>query len=148
MSARAKKLMAEEVSAGLYKPQTWKAFGERMIAAKHDLTALLIDCKKKGGGMVGIGSPARANTLLGFTHTDNQLLDYVGEKTGSPKIGLFTPGTHIPVLDEKKLYKKQPAYAVVLSWHIGEELMKIFRKNGYKGKFIMPLPRPRIVEDI
>ncbi|KKS99620.1 MAG: hypothetical protein UV75_C0002G0001, partial [Candidatus Giovannonibacteria bacterium GW2011_GWA1_43_15] len=59
---------------------------------------------------------------------------------------LFTPGTHIPVLEENKLFKDQPDYALILSWHIGEELMKILRKNGYKGKFIMPLPKARIYE--
>ncbi|MBU2219983.1 methyltransferase, partial [Patescibacteria group bacterium] len=64
---------------------------------------------------------------------------------GSPKIGMFTPGTHIPVMDEEKLFKKQPEYALVLSWHIGEELMKLMKKFGYKGKFIIPLPKPKIV---
>lgn len=108
------------------------------------MVSLLLKLKKEGAGIAGIGSPARANTLLGFTKINRHILDYACEKSGSPKIGLFTPGTHIPVVDEKVLFKKQPDYALVLSWHIGPELMKIFRKNGYKGKFIMPLPKPKI----
>ena len=75
-----------------------------------------------------------------------QLLDYIGEKSGSPKIGLYTPGTHIPVVDEKEIVKNQPDYVLVLSWHIGDELMGIMRKLGYKGKFIIPLPKPKIVQ--
>jgi hypothetical protein len=36
-------------------------------------------------------------------------------------------------------------YLLILSWHIGEELMKIMRRLGSKGKFIMPLPEPKII---
>ncbi|MBI5412986.1 methyltransferase domain-containing protein [Candidatus Peregrinibacteria bacterium] len=146
MSVRAKKLLAAEVRAGLYNSKTLREWGARIHQAKRDLVALLITCKKTGGRMVGIGSPARSNTLLGFTHIDGTFLDYAGEKNGSPKIGLYTPGTHILVVDEKKLYKEQPEFALILSWHIGAELIKIFRKNNYKGKFILPLPHPKIIE--
>lgn len=144
MSARAKKLIDAEEQAGLYNSKILHERAARIRQAKHNLVELLIKCKKTGGKIVGIGSPARANTLLGFTHIDGTFLDYTGEKNGSPKIGLYTPGTHILVVDEKKLYKEQPEFALILSWHIGHELIKIFKKNGYKGKFIMPLPNPKI----
>jgi hypothetical protein len=34
----------------------------------------------------------------------------------------------------------------VLSWHIGEAIMPKIRERGYRGKFIVPLPEPRIVD--
>lgn len=147
-SSRVKKLIAAEESAGLYTMKELQKFSEKIIKAKNDLVALLLRCKKEGSRIVGIGSPARANTLLGFTKINHHLLDYTCEKEGSPKIGLFTPGTHIPVVNETRLYKDQPEYALILSWHIGEELMKKTRKSGYKGKFIMPLPKPKIIDHI
>jgi hypothetical protein len=55
------------------------------------------------------------------------------------------PGTRIPVLDEAKLYADQPEYALLLSWHIADELVGILRKKGYKGSFIVPLPEPRVI---
>jgi hypothetical protein len=73
-------------------------------------------------------------------------LDYTGEKNGSPKIGMFTPGTHIPVVDEEMILKDNPEYLLMLSWHIGKDLIEVMRKKGYKGKFILPLPVPQIVE--
>ena len=51
------------------------------------------------------------------------------------------PRTLIPVLDEKKLYEDQPEYVLILAWHIADNLMKILKRNGYKGKFIIPLPK-------
>lgn len=145
MSARAKKLIFKEEKAGLYNGTKLREFANDIIIAKNDLLAMLLKCKKEGKQIVGLGSPARANTLLGFTKINNHLLDYVCEKTGSPKIGLFTPGAHLIVVDEKQLYKDKPEYVLILSWHIGDELMKILRKNGYQGKFIMPLPHPQII---
>ncbi len=147
-SKRVMEILKEEERLGLYDTKSLRAFGERVISAKNDLVALLLKIKKEGATIAGISSAARSNTLLGFSKINTHLVSYAGEKNGSPKIGLYTPGTHIPVLDEKVIFEKQPEYALVLSWHIGEELMKLYRKLGYKGKFIMPLPTAKIIKNI
>lgn len=145
-SERLKKLIKEEEKMGIYEVKFWNKFREQVMEAKNNLLEVILKCKKEGATIVGLTSSARSNTLLGFTGLNNQFLDYIGEKSGSPKIGLYTPGTHIPVLDEKEIIKNKPDYVLVSSWHIGEELMKIMRGLGYKGKFIIPLPKAKIVE--
>lgn len=147
-SLRFRKLMAAEERAGIDENKKMIVFAQKIISAKNDLLSLLFQCKKQGGRIVGLSSPARSNTLLGFAQINHHLLDYACEKKGSPKIGLYTPGTHIPVVDEFKLLKEQPDYALVLSWHIGPELMQKTRQAGYQGKFIMPLPKPQVIDDI
>ena len=62
------------------------------------------------------------------------------------KINHFFPGTDIPKYNEKKLFIDQPKFAFILSWHIAEEIMNNLRKNGFKGKFIIPLPEPKILD--
>ncbi len=96
---------------------------------------------------MALTSSARSNTLLGFTKIGPEIIDYAGEKAGSHKIGLFTPGTHIPVESEERILEEQPPYLLILSWHIGEELINLMRKRGYKGKFIIPLPAPKIIDN-
>jgi len=145
VSDRVQELVDAEVSAGLYDLGALRAFGERAIRAKHALMRLLIECKEKGP-IAAIGSPARSNTLLNFVKIDNQLIDYACEKGGHPKIGLFAPGSHIPVCDEQKLFTEQPPFALVLSWHIGDELVKKLRDLGYRGTFIIPFPEPQLVK--
>ena len=146
ISDRAKELIAEEEKAGLYNEKVLMDFSKKIYITKNDLMTLILKCKKDGSRIVGLTSSARSNTLLGFTKINETLLDYTCEKTGSPKIGLYTPGTHIPVVDESRLLKEQPEYVLVLSWHIGDELVKKTKEAGYKGKFIIPLPIPRIVD--
>ena len=53
-------------------------------------------------------------------------------------------GKKIPILSEKKLYKDPPDFVVLFSWHIASELKSNLKKKGYKGKFIIPLPKPKI----
>ncbi|MEK7655913.1 MAG: class I SAM-dependent methyltransferase [Patescibacteria group bacterium] len=144
-STRVAELIAAEEAAGINDTSALKRFAERAIKTKRDLLALLLECKTKGR-IASVGAPVRANTLLNFAHVDASLLDYCGEKGGSPKIGMFTPGMHIPVVDEKEFFENQPEFAFVNSWHIGDELIKKLKDLGYKGRFIVPLPEPRLVE--
>jgi hypothetical protein len=34
---------------------------------------------------------------------------------------------------------------LLLSWHIADELIPKLKKKGYQGKYLIPLPAPRIV---
>lgn len=145
VDASVDRLVKEEEEAGLYDERTLLQFGKRAIEAKHQLLTLMLSCKKQGR-VVGIGAPARSNTLLNFAKIDGELLSYACERAGSPKIGLYTPGMHVPIVEESRLFQEQPEYALMLSWHIGDELMQKLRGRGYRGKFIMPLPTPRVIE--
>ena len=95
------------------------------------------------GPVYGIGATTRATPLIHFTGIADRL-ECVCEVPFSDKIGSFIPGTKIPVVDEKKLAEDQPPYALLLSWHIAEHVSPKLRQMGYKGKFIIPLPEPRI----
>ena len=65
---------------------------------------------------------------------------------GSKKIGYYLPGTNIPIFNEKKLYEDQPEYAFIFSWHITDELITNLKNKGFKGKFIVPLPFPKVLK--
>lgn len=147
-SARVRSLLAAEEKAGLNTMACYRKFAADAIAAKQRLLTLLLEIKRKGKRIAALTSPARSNTLLNFARIGADLIDYAGEKEGSPKMGLFTPGMHIPVVNEARIFRGQPDYLLILSWHIGEELMKIMRKKGYRGTFIMPLPKPRIITNL
>lgn len=122
-----------------------KEFQKNVSRTKLDLMALLRDVKEQGKSVVGISAPSRASTLINYTGLDETMLDCVYEISGSHKIGNYVPGKMIPILDEKKLYQDQPDYALIFSWHIASELMPKLKKNGFKGDFILPLPKPKIV---
>jgi len=144
-SKNVKKIFNLEKSKGFYNSRKYKKFSNDIVKNKNKLIKLLCDLKKKNKRIVGIGCPGRCITLLAYCNINNKLLDYIAEQSTSLKLNLYTPNTHLKVLDEKYFFDNQPEYALILSWHYGKSVMKNLRKKGYKGKFIMPLPNPKIL---
>jgi hypothetical protein len=120
-------------------------FRRGVVDSKLALYALLKDIHAVGDHIYGIGAPSRASTLINYVGLDDGILDCVLEITGSYKVGKYIPGTLIPVLEESRLFEDQPRYALLLSWHIADELMPKLTARGFRGDYIVPLPVPRIV---
>lgn len=121
-------------------------FRDKVVISKIELYKLLSSIKRKNKKIFGISAPSRATTLINYLGLNELILECVMEIKGSHKIGKYVPGTIIPVLEESKLFTDQPEYALLLSWHIAEELMPKLREKGFKGSFIIPLPKPRIIK--
>ena len=142
-----KTLLTEEQTNGLAGDSWIPAFAERVTISKLRLHKLLAESRDTGARIVGIGAPSRASTLLNFVGLDRGTVECVYEVKGSAKIGKYMPGTNIPVIEETELYVKQPEYALLLSWHIAEELCCNLKARGYRGDFIIPLPNPTIIRN-
>lgn len=125
-------------------PTVWSEFKQRVVASKLALSHLLWKLKRQGNAIYGISAPSRAGTLISYVGLDDGIIDAVVEVEGSYKIGKYVPGTLIPVIEESALFEKQPKYALILSWHIAKALVPKLREKGYHGKFITPLPDPKI----
>ena len=120
-------------------------FKKNVVNSKLNLYSLLKKLKEKNKKIYGISAPSRASTLVNYVGLDENIIDCVLEIDGSYKIGHYMPGTKIPIFSEKKLYKDKPDFVILFSWHISKELIKNLKKRGFKGKFIIPLPKPKIV---
>lgn len=121
-----------------------KGFRKSVVGSKLSLYALLRELKRKQARIYGVGAPSRASTLINYVGLDDGILDCVVEIKGSYKIGKYIPGTMIPVVEESRLFTEQPEYAMLLSWHIADELIPKLTGRGFKGQFIIPLPEPRV----
>ena len=118
----------------------------RLLLWRQGFRSLIAQVAIQGGRISGIGAPSRASTLISFSGLTHLDVEAVGEINGSHKIGRFMPGTSIPILNEEQILKSQPDYLIILSWHIADELLPKIREKGFKGKFIIPLPEPRIID--
>ena len=137
-------MLAEERSAGALSGRL-SEFRRRVAMSKLHLHALLSGLLAKGARVYGVGAPSRASTLINYVGLDRELLDCVVEIAGSYKVGKYMPGTLVPVVDEARLFDDQPEFALLLSWHIADELIPKLRERGFKGQYIVPLPEPRVV---
>lgn len=138
-------LLAWEAEIGVTDGTALADLKRRAAVLRRSLPRLIGDLVAAGKRVYGIGAPSRASTLINFTGLDVDLVETVLEVPQSPKIGGIIPGTQIPIEDERRLFDDPPDFALMLSWHIAEELMPKLRAKGYRGDFLVPLPEPRIV---
>lgn len=139
-------ILAEERAAALDRFETFLRFAERAQKIKRDLHETLTGLAQRGRRVAGYGAPAKGNTLLEYLEIGRELLPYIVDR--SPlKQGLYTPGTHIPVVGPERLLLDQPDYVLLLAWNFVDEIIEQqmeYRKRG--GKFMVPVPEIRVLE--
>ena len=139
------KLLDYEKKMGAESIDLYKKFADNVYSVKENLVSYIKDIKKRGKTIAAYGAPAKGNTLLNFCSIGADYIDYVVEDN-ELKIGLYTPGTHIPVVGSKILDDKIPDYILILAWNFAKEILEKTKKYAKQGvKFIVPLPEPKIV---
>ena len=116
-----------------------------MRTQREELRALLTRLHVEGHALAGYGAPAKGNTLLNYCGIGPDLIPWTVDRNPL-KVGTFTPGTHIPVLHVDTLRERQPDVVLILAWNFADEIIEqqqAFRAAG--GRFILPLPTPRLV---
>jgi len=134
---RAQRAIEQEGTVGIIELEQ---FAENVKSKKDSIRKYLLDLKKQGKKICGLGSPAKGTTLLTYCGIDNSILDEIYE-INPLKFGRITPGTNIPIVEERK-DKLEGRYIFVLAWNFADEILE---KHKYtKCKFIIPLPEIRI----
>jgi len=135
--------LEEDLKLGSF--DTYLEFDVRVRNIRSQLTSLLKKLKREGHKIIGYGAAAKGNTLLNYCKIGPDILDYIVDNTPF-KQGLYTPGMHIPVVPCHRIVKDLPDYTLLLAWNYLDEILK--KEQKYRelgGKFIVPIPEPRIV---
>lgn len=135
----------QEEQDGLTSFSRYDQFARDVEANRDALLKLLSELKAEGKSVVGYGAPAKGNTLLNYCKIGTDLIPYTVDKSAL-KVGLYTPGMHLPVLPVETLLREQPDYVLILAWNFAEEIMR--QQQEYKdrgGRFIIPLPEPKVI---
>ena len=133
-----------ERAAGLYEIQTYHDFAKRIEHNMGQLKALLEELKAAGKVVYALGAPLKGSTTLNYARIGPDLVERVTE-VNQFKVGRVTPGTHIPVVDERSL-SRVPDYYLVLAWNFLDFLVgKYDTYLAGGGKFIVAVPDVRII---
>lgn len=134
-----------EIENGLNKVAKYTNWSDDVNAVIQNFGTSLLNLKKEGFRISGFAASAKGNILLNSAGINTDIMDYICDQTPE-KIGMYSPGTGIPIVHIQELVKNPCDYLVILSWNFKEELISVARKNGFKGKFIIPSPEFKIVE--
>jgi protein-L-isoaspartate O-methyltransferase len=139
--------LAADAAAGLNERATYDAFTKRAEKNRDDLVALLRKLKEEGKTVYALGAPVKGSTLLNYAGIGPDLVPFATE-VNQFKVGRVTPGTHIPVVDERGL-ATVPDYYLVLAWNFADYLrIKYHDYLSAGGKFIVPVPDVKVIGDM
>lgn len=140
-------LLKLEKESGLDKLETYVKFRNKVQKEKLNFLEFITKTTKLGKKVVGKSCPGRSSTLLNYYGVNKEMLPYLAELPTSLKLGMYLPGKHIPVINEKILLKEKPDYIVLLAWHYADFIMPRLKKAGIKSDFVVPLPKFRVVRN-
>lgn len=144
ISPRVAELLKKEKLMKLDKLETYLKLASDINEMKHKVLVILSELKAKEKRIAGYGAPAKGNTLLSYFGVGPDILDYATEALPS-KIGFYTPGTHIPVVNIEDARKNPPDYFLLLAWNYKDVILKKEEFLRQKGvKFIMPVGKIEI----
>ena len=140
------KNLQEEKDFGVDNFKTYKIFAKRVKKSKKDLKNLLLKIKKDNKKVVSIGATSKSTTVFNYCDIGSDLIECITDTTPD-KIGLYAPGSHIPVVDRESIKLRDYDYAFLGAWNfrpviVNKELQ--FLRNG--GKFITHVPEVMVYQ--
>lgn len=138
-------MLEDELSGGMLEQATYDRLALDVAAMGVDIRTMLDEMKAQGLKIAGYGASARGNTLITHFGIDRRYLDFLVDRN-TLKHGLYSPNTRIPIRPVQAIEEEQPDVLFVLAWNFFDEIFEqqaAFRARG--GKFLVPLPIPRIV---
>lgn len=134
-----------EKKIGLDRMEVYDSFASRIQKFREKTVAFIkkeVASKKK---VFVYGASTKGNVLLQYYGLDNTIIGAAAERNPD-KYGKLTVGSLIPIVSEEDARRQKPDYFLLLPWHFLTEFLereKEFLKGG--GKFIVPLPVPKVV---
>ena len=140
------KFIANEKREGYHDSAVYEEWNREIDQLISGLVENITALKKDGAKVAAFAASAKGNTLLNACKFDSETVDYIVDDTPE-KIGRFSPGTGIPIVDRSVLENDPPDYLVVLAWNFAKEIIAStaqFSDGG--GKYIIPIPSFKIIE--
>lgn len=132
-----------EEREGLTRFERFEAFAREVRRNRDELVGLLRSLRDAGKRLAAYGAPAKGNTLLNYCGIGTDLLPFTVDKNPM-KVGLLTPGMHLPVRPVEALREERPDLTLILAWNFADEIVRqesAYREAG--GRFVVPIPTPR-----
>lgn len=130
-------ILQQELTQKLDSVETYRAFAENVSKSRDALRAFLEKAKRSGKRVVGLGASTKGNVILQYCGIDSSLLECIGE-INPDKFGAFTPGTHVPIIEEGEAIGRNPDYVLVFPWHFRRHFESQPRYSSLK--LVYPLP--------
>jgi C-methyltransferase C-terminal domain/Methyltransferase domain/Putative zinc binding domain len=139
ISPRVAELMRREESAGITDGDLVREFAARASRVNTGLRDVINGLRAAGKRICGYGASARAVTLMNQAGIGDAI-DWIVDDNPR-KVGLYVPGSAIPVVASSTLGHDAADYCVVFAWNFWSDItekLADFTRGG--GMFVVPFP--------
>ncbi|MDC0469391.1 class I SAM-dependent methyltransferase [Candidatus Pelagibacter sp.] len=109
-------------------------FKNKCEESKRKLISKIKKFKKKNLTVAGYAATSKSTTILNYCRLDDKYLDYICDTT-KEKIGKYSPGMHIPIVDMNYFKKNIPNKVFLFAWNHKKEIFKKEKKITKEKKW-------------
>jgi len=88
--------------------------------------------KQEGKKICGYAATSKSTTILNYCKIDSSFIDYICDTTPE-KIGKFSPGMHIPIVNMEHFQKNQPDSIYLFGWNHKDEILD--KEKNFNGEW-------------
>ena len=144
ISMNVKKYLQIERKNNLHNLKSCISFKNKCYRLRKSLREKLIKFKKEGKKVSGYAATSKSTTILNFCKIGPDLIEFITDTT-KEKIGKFSPGMHIPIINHKYFIERRPDIAVLFAWNHKKEILKKEKKFKFlRGKWLTFFPKIKV----
>lgn len=126
-------------------PSAWREFRSRVEASRDVLVKFLKDAKKRGKTIWVYGASNRGGTILQYCNIGPDLITAAADR--NPQKHGRRMVTGVRIASKELMRNAKPDYLLMLPYfYLSECLMEELDYMNKGGKFIVPLPTPRLIQ--
>ncbi len=132
VSTNVKKVIDYEKNNKFDKMESCLNFKKNCELSKQKIVEKITSLKNLNKSICGYAATSKSTTVLNYCNIDAKYIDYICDTT-KEKIGKFSPGMHIPIVDMNHFYKNNTDSIYLFAWNHKEEILN--KEKNFKGEW-------------
>jgi methylation protein EvaC len=135
-------LIKDEEKQGLNSTDTMLSFFDHVKNNSIHLKNILGELKSQGLKVYGYGATSKSTTILNYSQIGVDLISGIFDNSPG-KIGSYSPGAHIPIIDYASIDKHEFDVLLLFAWNHKEEIFtKESKRTSQQIRWLLPFPEP------
>lgn len=136
-------LKLKEIEQGYNSLRPFEEFAREVLSARDSLKNFVLEARRSGKKIAALGASTKGNVILQYCGLTTEDILVIGD-VNPEKWGKVTPGSNIPIVDEKLVLKEDYDFLLVLPWHFRNFFERKLRNTG--RVLVFPLPDVETVQ--
>ena len=107
-------------------------FKKNCEISKKNIKDKIIKLKDQKKTISGYAATSKSTTILNYCDINKNYIDYICDTT-KEKIGRFSPGMHIPIVNMKHFYENKTDCIYLFAWNHKEEILN--KEKNFQGEW-------------